>query len=422
MPPHTPATLAHLFAAERALGRLDEALRAPDRHRSHLADAARREALAAARLDDHPVHPGDFFMALVAPTLVPLGGRADATYAHGFWQLAEALQGVIVQAWPAPAGPARMLRATIAAPDAAGAALASAWAALAEGEALLRGAGASDIEPAIENAEGWEPAAPLPAPWTIPWLAEILRRLLHGADAETPEAELEPLAQAAAEILGDLDEALRRQPGLPGLAAALGVLHSRAEPFPKGTRMEGDRRLAPVWEVVDARAATPFGWKLARVLAPPLLARVSDLNAAWVPFSPAFAVDVASYRRAAAGGDKARWSAWFAAAVASAATREHQRVLALDRIGERWHGLIGERRSHSRLASMPELLFERPAFTVRSLQQRLSCTFRGAQLIARALERAGIVREISERALDRVYVAQDLLPPANYVGGGWRAS
>jgi len=62
---------------------------------------------------------------------------------------------------------------------------------------------------------------------------------------------------------------------------------------------------------------------------------------------------------------------------------------------------------------MPELLFERPAFTVRSLQQRLSCTFRGAQLIARALERAGIVREISERALDRVYVAPDLLPSAN---------
>ena len=395
-------------------------MRDPDRHRSHLADAARREALAAARLDDHPVHPSDFFMALVAPTLVPLGGRAGAAYAHGFWQLAEALQ-----ARPASADSARMLRAVIAAPDAADTALASAWAALAEGEAVLRGAGATDIEnePAIEIEEGRQPAAPLPAPWTIPWLAEILRRLQRGADAETPEAAREILSQAAAGILGEIDEALRGQPGLLGLAAGLSILHSRAEPLAENGRMEGDRRLAPVWEVVDARASTPFGWKLARLLAPALLApallaRVSELNAAWVPFSPAFAVDVASYRRAAAGGDPARWSIWFASVVASAAAREHQRVLALDRIGERWHGLIGERRSHSRLAAMPELLFERPAFTVRSLQQRLSCTFRGAQLIARALERAGIVREISERALDRVYVAPDLLPPAFHVGGG----
>jgi hypothetical protein len=55
-------------------------------------------------------------------------------------------------------------------------------------------------------------------------------------------------------------------------------------------------------------------------------------------------------------------------------------------------------------------LFDHPAFTVRHLQKRLGTTFRGAQLLVNDLVDAGVLREVTNRALDRVFVAVELLP------------
>jgi hypothetical protein len=43
------------------------------------------------------------------------------------------------------------------------------------------------------------------------------------------------------------------------------------------------------------------------------------------------------------------------------------------------------------------------------MEHRLSLTFRGAQMIVSDLDKAGIVRDVTSRALDRVFVARDLI-------------
>ena len=68
------------------------------------------------------------------------------------------------------------------------------------------------------------------------------------------------------------------------------------------------------------------------------------------------------------------------------------------------------KRRNSRLPEVLDFLFDEPAFTVRRVQKRLGSTFRGAQLLVDELIEAGIVREATNRALDRVFVAVDLMP------------
>src|SRR5690242_74806 len=82
----------NLLAAERALARLDEAL-TDDRRRVRLcADAARREAMAQAKLDGVLVHQRDFLVATAGVDHVSLTVRSDTSYAIGLWHLARTMQ------------------------------------------------------------------------------------------------------------------------------------------------------------------------------------------------------------------------------------------------------------------------------------------------------------------------------------------
>ncbi|HEY0834982.1 MAG TPA: helix-turn-helix domain-containing protein, partial [Azospirillum sp.] len=89
---------------------------------------------------------------------------------------------------------------------------------------------------------------------------------------------------------------------------------------------------------------------------------------------------------------------------------ERRRALALDQAAAGWRRRLGARRRNSRLPEVLDFLFGQPALTVRRLQQHLNITFRGAQLMVDDLVAAGILREVTQRALDRVFVAVELMP------------
>ena len=376
----SPALLTALMEGERSLGRLAEACRGPDRRRRLLADSARREACAAARLDGIAVDTTDFLIATVNPDLVPTAGRTAALSVHALWRGALFAQGRL-------RAPAR--RADAAADMVIGAgtfqdAAADAWRAVA----ALEDGGEDEADDSV-LLEDWDgEAGDSPPPWTIRWIEESWRVLQAGISGRDPaRLTLSPEREGeAVALLGRLD--------MIGQASALlggvGILAELLRPPP-------DLRL-PAWLLPSAR-----------LLAALAVARNCRLPDLWLPLSTTLWTD----RRAAtiaAQGDGEGWRLWLADAVAETARRERQRLDLLDHAAQSWQQRLGNRRRNSRLPEVAESLFEQPAFTVRRIQKRLGTTFRGAQLLVDELVEAGILREVTNRALDRVFVAIDLTP------------
>ncbi|WP_207456277.1 helix-turn-helix domain-containing protein [Azospirillum sp. SYSU D00513] len=372
--------LSALLEAERALGRLAEAMQDPVRRGRLWADAARRDACAAARLDGVAVDPTDFLIATVSPDLVPHAGRGTAQSVRSLWQGALFTQGRL-------AAPAR--RMSRPSPPRSGGAAADAWRAVAELEADMADLSRFDREEDTFDgvpSEGMDAEAP--APWSLGWLESLWRclqaeisgrdpgRLVFSAERETEASALLARIEAAGEE--------------PAMLGAVGMLAGLLRPAP-------DLR-TPGWAVAPAR--------LMAALAVGRNCRASNV---WLPMAAALQTDRTTAQIAARGRDE-DWRVWLAEMVAEAARRERQRAAALDQAAETWRRRVGLRRRNSRLPEVMDGLFEEPAFTVRHIQKRLGTTFRGAQLLVDELEEAAIVREVTNRALDRVFVAVDLMP------------
>ncbi|HYH38708.1 MAG TPA: hypothetical protein VD860_10850 [Azospirillum sp.] len=365
-----------LLELERAVGRLAESVRDPARREQLWADAARRDAVAAARLDGAAVDPTDFLVATVAPELVPPARRATGIAAHALWSGVRLAQGKARRPSPPPAfeltAPAGPKGAPLGAASAA-------WRAVAELEA------ADDVDAHLA-AEESALAAPLPEPWTVAWLERLWCATQDGVSGRAVD-RFPPHEERQAGALLDRVEGLLGEPGLVGGIEALGYL----------------LRPAPVARV--ASWAVP----LARLVAPALLARAARVPEVWLPAAPVLLAERTAARLAAGGADL-DWRIWLAGALTEAAHAERRRADELDAMATAWRQNAGMRRRNSRLPEVLDGLFEHPAFTVRRLQRRLATTFRGAQLIVDDLVEAGVVREVTQRALDRVYVAADLMP------------
>lgn len=384
-PALSPAFLTALLEAERALGRLAEVAEDPLRRRRLWADAARREACAAARLDGVAVDATEFLVATVNTDLVPTAGRGAAQSVRALWQGALFTQGVIT-------APAVHDREAARLAPAAGSA-ADAWRAVAELEAGLSDPGLLDgPDPDAEDGDSEDgeapPRAEAPPPWTLRWVESLWRCLQAEVSGRDPgRLVLSPEREEdAATLLQRLDAAGQE----PGMLGAVGLLADLLRPAP-------DLRI-PTWAVPAAR--------LAGALA---VARTCRVPQVWLPMSIAVQTDRTAAGIAARGRDEA-WRLWLADAVAETARRERRRALALDQTAEGWRRRVGSKRRNSRLPDVLDFLFEEPAFTVRRVQKRLGSTFRGAQLLVDELLEASIVREATNRALDRVFVATDLMP------------
>ncbi|QCO17363.1 hypothetical protein D3869_19155 (plasmid) [Azospirillum brasilense] len=380
--PPSPALLTALLEAERALGRLAEVAQDPARRRRLWADAARRESCAAARLDGVAVDPAEFLVATIGTDLVPTAGRGAAQSVRALWQGALFTQGVI-------AAPARRAENTRAPFPSSGAA-ADAWRAVAELEAgPLDGNGARfAFPPDEEDGDAASAVDDTPPAWTLGW-AEALWRCLQaevsgrdpGRLAFSADREVE-----AATLLKRLDQAGES----PALLGGVGMLAELLRPAP-------DLRI-PGWAVPSAR-----------LMAALAVARCCRVPNVWLPMSVALHADRTTAGLAARGREEG-WRLWLADTVAETARRERERALSLDRTAEGWQQRVGAKRRNSRTPDLLELLFEEPALTVRRVQKRLGSTFRGAQLLVDELLEVGILREATNRALDRVFIAVDLMP------------
>lgn len=377
----SPALLTALLEAERALGRLAEACQEPERRRWLWADAARREACAAARLDGIIIDPTDFLIATVNPDLIPTVDRPAALSVHALWQGARFAQGL------RDASSIHFQARSPVRPH-SGNAAADAWRAVAalEGGARQNNDANPGAEDDLDEPETNE--ASTAAPWTLAWIESSWRVLEADLSGRAPNRltlSVEREAEAIA-LLNRLDRAGEA----PALMGSVGLLAELLRPPP-------DLR-TPAWLRPSAR-----------LLAPLAVARNCRLPNLWLPLSAAVWADRTAAGIAARGAEEG-WRLWLTDMVAETARRERQRLATLDQAAQSWRRRMGARRRNSRLPNVIAGLFDHPAFTVRHLQKRLGTTFRGAQLLVNDLVDAGVLREVTNRALDRVFVAVELLP------------
>ncbi len=401
--------LPALLAAERALGRLDQALADPGRRRRLAADAARRSAAAVIRLDGHRLDAHDFQRALAAPEHAQGEAARAALLVPLFAQLPAGLTAALPPERPLvrPAAvPAREVDP--------GDVVAAVRASIAALEAVELGDG-EDLED-----EGDEAAAvpPLLTPWTQPWLDELHRRwsvAQGGRAAGLGEAR----AADAAPALEAVAEALAAAPGLLGAAAAIRILALRPDPgAPERRGPDEDAESAALRAAVAAERPPTSWWSMVVWLAAPDLVRAAcRLHHAWPPLTAALARDVTGYRLAL-GGTEGAWTRWILDSIPELVAHELERLRHLDLVQEHWEARLAAtpRRSSSRLPDVLDWLHDRPAFTISrvagELKGRCGLSLRGVHLLVEQLAKAGVVRDIADRGGERVWACDlSFLPP-----------
>lgn len=393
----SPSLLGALLDAERAIGRLSQATLDERWRRRLWADAARRNACAAARLDGVAVDGTEFLIATIGVDLVPTAGRSDAQTVRALWQGDRFCQGVISSPPRREGGAASdNLLNPLVKPTAAPAAgsAASVWAAISALESGDHPCGdaTNDFPQIDEDSDADDTTKPNTGTqdlaWTLGWLEQLWRcQQAEIAGREPERLVLSPDREAeATALLRQLDEAATA-PGLSGGAAILAEL----------LRLAPDQRLAS-WLTPPARSMAAL-----------TIARCCRAPTVWLPMAVALYADRRMAGTASRGTDDA-WKIWLTDATAEAARAEVERLGSLQRTEKHWHRRIGQKRRNSRLPDILDQLFEEPAVTVRRVQRMLGSTFRGAQLLVDELVNAGILREVTNRALDRVFVAVDLIP------------
>jgi len=411
--------LPDLLAAERALGRLDQALSDPARRHRHRFDAARRTAAAMLRLDGERLDPHDFQVALAAADQAS-GAPARAALLSGLiTQLQAGLTRHDPPLSPRPAAvpsldprlsPDRRTRMEAAIQADV---VAAARASIADlnrfdvsGGGELDGAGTSGA------------AAPLPDPplslWTLAWLEELHRRWTMTQGGR--EAGLtDPQRSSARAVLTGVDEVLSATPGLLAAAAAFRRLSQSPDvSAPDRSAYGGNEDLAAaLMQCPRASWWSVVAW----LAAPSLIQAACRLHFAWPALTPALARDTTGYRLALSDTDTA-WTTWFLGTIQDLVGSELERLRFLDVLQDRWEERLASqvRRSTSRLPDLLPWLFEHPAFTVSrvaaDLKARFGLSMRGAHLLTAQLAAVGIVREVPGRGGERVWVTDlSFLPP-----------
>lgn len=400
--------LPALLTAERALGRLDQALADPTRRRRLAADAARRSAAALVRLDGHRLDADDFQRALAAPeyaqgeaaraallvpllTQLPAGLTAPLSADRGTDSLAKAISAGVVTAVGSSVDTLKELDVTVAdAPSNAGG----------------------------EEADSAFVLRPLLPAWTPLWLDEMYRRW-SVAQGGRPVGLSGARAADVGSVLNAVAEALAAAPGLLGAAGAIRTVARWPDSGAPARCAHSDD-----WESAALRATVmtqrpPTSWWSAVMwlAAPDLIRDACRLHHAWPALTVALARDVTGYRFALAGSEN-DWTRWILDTIPELVAHELERLRHLDVIHENWEARLAvpQRRNNSRLPDVLDWLHDRPAFTISrvagELKSRCGLSPRGVHLLVEQLSRAGVVRDIADRGGERVW-ASDLsfLPP-----------
>jgi Fic family protein len=103
------------------------------------------------------------------------------------------------------------------------------------------------------------------------------------------------------------------------------------------------------------------------------------------------------------------WIAFFLSGIKLQSIDAVLRIRRLQRLHQRYRKRFQEARSSALILNLIDFLFESPILTVRRTQKRLKVTFRSAQQNIDKLIQAGILKEITGRSRNRIFLASEIL-------------
>jgi Fic family protein len=120
----------------------------------------------------------------------------------------------------------------------------------------------------------------------------------------------------------------------------------------------------------------------------------------------------AYYERLLAVSQEGAWEAWlrfFLRGVVDQSRDALVRARRLQDLRERYRDQLQVEQTGARLLQVVDLLFDQPLVTVTQVSEALDVTFASANHYVQQLEEAGILREITGQARNRVYRADEVL-------------
>jgi Fic family protein len=152
--------------------------------------------------------------------------------------------------------------------------------------------------------------------------------------------------------------------------------------------------------------------RIGRLLLPLLMAEWKLLPTPLLYFSAFFEANRRLYYDSLLGvslrGDWLAWIKVFLLAVTSVTNETLERALALFALREEYLHEIQKARTSAMLVRLVEELFSTPMITVPRVAKSFKLQYRSAQLLVERLEREGIVREITGRRRNRIYLAKKI--------------
>ncbi len=408
-------SLQDLLAAERALGRLTEALSRDDAHGLWQADALRREALASSELDGQKVDWEDLAVAQIDPALLGHELRSSVEAPLRLIAAAHAMErglGCTQKLHPpqsqiGPTGSEVIAeelsyRGATSAPAPQDtevlSVLAAARKAAADIDAFMGGATDEEV---MEMPPLPSPPPPVLPPLSTEWLAAAWRLY-------SPDHPPLPLP----EVLTDIVESGLTQPGLAGLSVTIRNLEQHG-PFP--CPLEPDYGRAAFDPDLRRKLAlahaehqqTDRKFSFIRLLSPWLMQRACNLPFKGPWLSPALLQ--AGGGRIARIGREDDWTSWIYQVMASGFDAERHRLARLATLVHSWLTKFssGKRRWVSSRNTFA-LLIAHPATTTRWLERERRISRRAAQMLVNELQDAGIVRHVHHAKGREWYVADEV--------------
>jgi hypothetical protein len=300
----TSSALSDLLRAERALGRLDQALADETRRAALWADAARRSAEAGAKRDGELVRRADL---LTATAGVPSDvGGPGLRHALALLRIEARLQrvgDVHPLTRPLQAGSAGEFRGAAEA----------AWAAVADLEVFLAGNEAACGDDPGDAPSPTPEAGETIEPWSVAWVEDLFTHYQSSISGREAVALTLGQRDQVEDLLSGITLDLEA-PGLIGVARAYNrIVHCELDlqfPLGRDNRSPGDLALIRLGQ---QQSRPTFAAVLARALTCPLLHRSTGQRHLWLALAPALLEDSVGERLAGESGSSPH-DAWFSGA------------------------------------------------------------------------------------------------------------
>jgi Fic family protein len=109
------------------------------------------------------------------------------------------------------------------------------------------------------------------------------------------------------------------------------------------------------------------------------------------------------------GGEWENWLFFFLEGIEEQSMDAVARIKRLQLLMRAYNERLNAERATKRLMQAVKVLFERPILSIRQLEEAMGVPYRSAQRYIEKLEQLGIVREMTGRARNRLYRADEVL-------------